>query len=156
MNIFDVILENTYTLPDLKHRVRILKDYLEGIFFKDMVPQFVLEDQKFIQQLPIDFFQTVNPKNFEQFFEDLENQIKVISPLILYLPFEIGKEDVQKISLWLRQNLKYPPPLLEVKIDPNLLGGSALSYKGVYKDYSLKARIESQKEEILQSLKSYI
>ncbi|MCL4390137.1 MAG: F0F1 ATP synthase subunit delta [Patescibacteria group bacterium] len=40
---------------------------------------------------------------------------------------------------------------VEIKIDPSLIGGAALSINGLYKDYSLKAKF-AENEDILKGI----
>ncbi len=72
------------------------------------------------------------------------DEIKAIEPLYFYLPFELPEEEILKISSKLRRDYG-KQFLIETRVDPQLLGGCALSYKGVYKDYSLKDRLNKTK-----------
>lgn len=155
-DILNLMMENTYTLPDLKHRLRILKEYLEAqVFSKNTSLSFDPEDSAWLNSLPSGLFSQFNKDNLPDIFTTLEQTIDKISPLTLYLSFEPNKEIVSAISAWLRQNLSQKP-ILEIKFDPGLIGGCALVKDGIYKDYSLKARIEEQKEVILTEFKKYI
>lgn len=154
-DILNLMMENTYTLPDLKHRLRILKGYLENQVFGNKDHIFDPEDSAWLNSLPADLFHQFNKDNLPDIFTTLEQTIDKILPLTLYLSFEPNKEIVSAISAWLRQNLSQKP-ILEIKFDPGLIGGCALVKDGIYKDYSLKARIEEQKEVILTEFKKYI
>lgn len=154
-NILDIILQNTYTLPEAKHRLRILKEYLEAKIFGNSTLSFEPPDHAWLNSLPADFLKSFNKDNVSSAMENLEQQIKKLSPLILYLSFEPDKNTITAISLWLRQNLSQKP-ILEIKYDPTLIGGCALVKNGIYKDYSLKKRVEEQKDLILLEFKKYI
>ena len=154
-DILSLMLENTYTLPDLKHRMRILKEYLEAQIFGNKDLAFDPEDSKWLTNLPTDLLSQFNKDNLPSALENLEQQINKLSPLTLYLSFEPDKNTIAAIYFWLRQNLSQKS-ILEIKFDPSLIGGSALVKDGVYKDYSLRAHIEEQKEIILTEFKKYI
>lgn len=152
----ETILLKTFTLPDLKHRLRILKAHLEAQVFGQTSPQTLSpEDSNWLNSLPPEFFKSFNKDNLSTIFQALEQEVNKISSLVLYLSFEPDKEALSSISSWLRQNLTQTP-ILEIKLDPGLIGGAALVKDGVYKDYSLRARIEDQKEVILAEFKKYI
>ncbi len=148
------MLENTYTLPDLKHKFRILKAYLEAQVF-DSPHTLAPEDSAWLNHLSPEFFKSFNKDNLSEALANLEQQISKLLPLILYLSFEPDKNTIASISSWLRQNLSQQS-ILEIKFDPDLIGGCAIVKNGVYKDYSLRARIEEQKELILSEFKKYI
>jgi len=74
---------------------------------------------------------------------EARKKIDSLEPLHLFLPKEIPDEELEKIANYLRESNKNL--LLEIKIEPELLGGCALSYKGVYKDYSLKTKLTNLK-----------
>lgn len=155
-NILNIILENTYTLPDLKHRVRILKNYLEvKIFNKTSSEEIIPADSDWLSSLPKDFLFKFNKNNISEFFENLEQEINKISPLVIYISFDINEQVKSKINAWFRQNLT-SKIIFETRFDPNLIGGLALTFNGIYKDYSLRARIEEQREVILTEFKKYV
>jgi len=57
--------------------------------------------------------------------------------------------------VWLRENLDQPRLVFDFKVDPSLIGGCAFVYKGVYKDYSLRARISDNKDKIIGEFRKY-
>lgn len=153
--ILDVILTNTYTLPDLKHRVRILKEVLENRIFGGSDLKLAAPDSNWVETLAKDFLSQFNKDNLYQLFDSMDETINNIPPLVIYLAFEPNEETKAQISQWLRSNLtkKF---IFEIKLDPSLIGGAALVWQGVYKDYSLRTKIEVQKEVILTEFKKYI
>ena len=155
-DIFQKIAINTYTVHDMAHRVRILRSYLEMQIFKkyveaDQAP----EDQAFINSLGGEFLKQFNSDNIAQIFEAVEKKISQITPLVIYLPFEMPAQEIDRLGLNLRkdfgQNFFY-----EIKFDPDLIAGCALVWKGIYKDYSLRSTIAQKREEILESFKGHI
>ena len=154
MDLLDTILTNTYTMQDLHHRLRILKLYFETKQFGGKF-EFSPEDLAWLNSLGEDFFSKFTKENFYNNFLELEKKISLLIPLIIYLSFEPAKEQIELIGLWIKKNLTQKL-LFEIKIDPGLIGGVALVYKGVYKDYSLRSKIQEQNETILTEFKKYI
>ncbi len=155
MDILTTLLTNTYTVQDLRHRVRILKSHLENILFGHHTEQLSPEDSRWIGSLPHSFTNQFNKDNVYPLFDQLEDQIKKLNPLVIYLAFEPGQEQIEKIGQWFKKNLA-KLPVFEIKVDPGLLGGVALVNSGVYKDYSLRSKIQEQEETILAEFKKYI
>lgn len=156
MNILDTILTNTYTIQDLHHRVRILKSQLENkLFGQSQTNEFSPDDSGWLSSMPPLFIKEFTKDNFYSSFNELEDQIKKLKPLVIYLGFEPKQQQIESIGEWLKNNLNQTK-LFEIKIDPSLLGGVALVNGGVYRDYSLRTRIQEQSQTILAEFKKYI
>jgi hypothetical protein len=52
----------------------------------------------------------------------------------------------QKLKTWVLNNLK-DDLVIEIKTDPDVVSGLTLTYKGIYKDYSLNSLLNSYFEE---------
>lgn len=155
--ILETILQNTYTLTSLKHRFKILKSYLEKTLFGgEKVQTLSKEESDWLKTLPDSFYQQFNKDNAYSVFTGLENKINQLTPLTIYLPFTTDEEVASQIGSSARTTLQNPHLLLDRKHDPLLIAGCALSWKGIYKDYSLRARIEEKKSEVLDSFKKFL
>lgn len=155
MDTLSTLLQTTYSLSLLKYRLRILRSYFNQIFFnpasqEPLTPQ----DTAWLQSLPKTFLEQFNKNNLSQIIAGIEGNISKLQILTLYLPFEINDQITgnlgQKVRTTFNQLL-----LLDIKYDPNLIAGCALVWKGIYKDYSLKAKIEQEKAQILDSFKKF-
>lgn len=124
-----------------------------------------------ISSLDASLLQDMAPDNAPAFFADLEAGIDQVKTVVLYVPTDIDEDPTQALTpvgsnqpsaqeqqlaidslgAWFKKNLG-PQTLFEIKYDSELIGGCALSYKGTYKDYSLKVRIDENKTEILKNL----
>lgn len=154
--ILTTILQNTYTLTQLKHRLNILKSFLINSFFSNQTQvSLPPSDLNWLKSLPPSFYQQFNKDNVYQIFADLENNIKSLQPLIVYLSFEADDSSTSQIGIFARKTFG-SILLLDTKFDPNLIAGVALSFKGIYRDYSLRAKIEERKAEILEEFKKYL
>lgn len=151
----DIIVKDTYTISGLKYRLRILRAYFSKIFFG--AADLILKENNtvWINSLPKDFLAKFDKNNTSQKIAELEKKISQLQPLTLYLPFETNDEAIKLIGE-LTRKLFNPKLLLDIKYNPTLLAGCALSWKGTYKDYSLKATIEGRKTEILESFKKFL
>lgn len=155
-DILNAIIKDTYSLGQLKHRLRILKANLVKSFFgsTEDIP-LSAQDLKWLRSLPQDFYQKFNKNNVYQIFTDLEEQSKKFTILVIYLTFEPDETTLAQIGSFSRK-LFSSPMLLDIKLDPNLIAGAALVWKGVNRDYSLRSKIEEKKGEILGGFKKFL
>lgn len=155
--ILDTILKNTFSLTSLKHRLRILKSYLEANLFGSKETEApIKEDSDWLKTLPPPFYQNFNKDNVYQIFSQLEHKISQYAVLIIYLTFVADEAVLSQIGQKARKTFANPALLLDVKYDPKLIAGTALSWKGMYKDYSLHSRIEEKRGDILESFKKFL
>lgn len=130
-------LKNVFTKQEALRTLGDLKEEAEQHFFagKEM-------DMEMLAGITVD--------NLEEEFKRAAEEIESRPELTIYLTFEPSDEEISVIGKEARalfgQNL-----FLTFKLDTALLGGAALAYGGIYKDYSLAAKF-SEKEEELRNL----
>lgn len=157
MDILATLLADTYTLIQLKQKVRVLKNYLTHTYFGGGMDLKEAEsvDLMWLKSLNHAFYQNFTKDNINQIFTDLEAHINKLPTLTVKLPFEPDSSTTAAIGAHSRK-LFDPTILLDIKYDPSLIAGAGLVWKGIYKDYSLKAQVEAKKEEILGSFKKFL
>lgn len=157
MDILSTILKTTYTLRDVKHRIRILKSFIEQKLFGSAknIETLASEDTSWLQTLGPDFMAQFNKNNVTAAFEEAEQAIEKSEAVILYLPFQTDQATVDQLGVWFRQNLA-KGFIFDIKLDPTLIGGCALVKGGIYKDYSIKSRIHEQRDQILTEFRKYV
>lgn len=160
-HILATILNTTYTLSELRKRVNILKNYLTLKLFGDIAQwekqlnQFNPDEVAWLQSLEKSFLDSFNKDNVNPIFESIEKSLSQINILNIYLPFETNSQINTSLGLYLRK-LFSRIILIDTKFDPNLIAGCALSWQGIYRDYSLRKRITDNKDQLLQSFKKYL
>lgn len=75
--------------------------------------------------------------------------------LLIYIAFEADDQTIYQIGMNLKKSFT-SITLFDIKVNPALIAGCALSFGGIYRDYSLKAKIEDKKSEILESFKKFL
>lgn len=153
-NILTTFLKETYYQSQISHRLQVLRGFLLKHFFNAPPVQTNQQDSDWLKSLGDDFFKNITQKNVYQVLTKLEKDAKNLQTLTVYLPFEMPDEEKNKLGLYLRTNFK-KDLILEIKLDLDLIGGAALSWKGVHKDYSLRERIDQNHDKVLSSLKSF-
>lgn len=157
LSLLEKVLQNTYTLSVLKKRVKALKQKVNIELFNLKVDPKHQENEHiaWINSLGEDFFKVFTRDDFQQVFEELDRQISEIQPLVIYFAYEPGPSQIILIGGWLRQNLG-KNFIYDIKLDYSLIGGCAFVWKGVYKDYSVKAKISQNREQILESFRNFL
>jgi hypothetical protein len=150
-DIFNRLFPDTFTLAALKFKVRILKSYMQETLFAGSIENLNSMDpegkgREWIKTLDKKVLSGITKENFNEVFKSLEARINV--GLMLYLAFPAEESQIKEIGLWLRKKIN-KDLIFDVKVDPSLIGGCALVYKGVYKDFSLKGKITEKKGELL-------
>lgn len=141
-NLLDIILQDTFVKNAALKKTAVLKDHLlEKVFTAKADPQAAKWG--------------VTPQNIYEVFDNLEKSIKALEPLVIYLPYELPEEQIIEIGQKLRSDYG-KNFLMDIQIDPSLIAGAALSYKGIYKDTSVKQRIIDNQKEILATFRKYI
>lgn len=143
-DILPTILKDTYTISQLRHKISVLKQSFLQHFFSGQTIEINQNHLKFI-----------NKDNVYQVFDDLEKEIAKFIPLTIYLTFEPDEATLTQIGQYGRK-IFGPSLLFDVKYDPRLIAGAALVWKGVYRDYSLRSKIEERKMLILDTFKKFL
>ncbi len=156
MDLLQIIAQQTYTLSDLKRRARVLKEYLDKKAYGGALEiQSLEEDKTWIASID-SLVSQIDPKSVNKEISTLNDAIAKLTPITVYLAFEMPAAEMTKLTTEIRTILKSPTAFLDIKKDPNLLGGIAFVYKGVYKDYSLRKVVEDQKEVVLGEMRRYV
>lgn len=155
--VLETILSDAYTQALALRRLRALREFVIAKLFKegsDISSRIDQEDLIWLKDQDPYFYRLFKRDIAYQILDQAEEEIKKIQPLVIFLPFDLPLPEIKKMGQQLRKNYgKYF--LIDIKSDPDLIAGAALSWKGVYKDYSLRQRVSSQREEILEKLKGF-
>lgn len=79
-----------------------------------------------------------------------EKEIEKVRELVICSAFPLSVEAIENLCRKARK-LFNQELFIDVKVDPGLIGGAALVWKGRYRDYSLKAKFE-EKQDILTGI----
>lgn len=176
--ILDELLKNTYTLEGLRKRYQVLKKKIEREIYtqndserlgkpevrhsgkseeSDSTGKLSHSEfsEKDIEGFDMELLKSIKNDDFVNLNEYIENFIKSAQSLSVYLVFSPEKEQLKEIGEWMRTNLKNPRLVFDIKVDAALIGGCAIAYKGVYKDYSLRAKISANKEKLIHEFREY-
>lgn len=156
--ILTIILKDTFSLTQFKHRLRVLKANLLKTFFGNEAQDSIAtpQDLNWLKSLPENFYQKFNKENVYDIFSELEKTSNRLPILTMYLTFEPDEASLSQLGSFSRKTFNFPTLLLDNKFNPNLIAGTSLVWKGIQKDYSFKSKIEARKDEITASFKRFL
>lgn len=160
--LLDIILSQTYTQADALSRLQALKDLIlfqlfqKGKEVSDLhAPEHSNPQTAWLISIGTDFYKLFNRQNVYTLFDSLEAEIKKLKPLIVYLPIDLPEEAVTELGQYTRQMFG-KNFLIDLKVDPTLLAGTALVWNGIYRDYSIRKKIEDNRTDIIKMLREEI
>ncbi len=154
--ILDKILITTYTLASLKRRLKALKSRLsEHYYGGDTNQEMVQEELEWLNTYGVQFLPDFQKETFYQSMGKIEAMVNKIKPLTIYLAFDPSSDQVKQIGSKVRE-IYTQKLVIDIKLDPQLIGGSAFISNGVYKDYSIRNVIQQDRQKLLESFKSFM
>ncbi len=156
-DILTIILKDTYSLTQYKHRLMVMKTHLLQVFFGGGQNETLsTQDSIWVKSFPPNFYKQFNKDNVYDIFSGLENRISHLQILTIYLTFEPDEITLIQLGQAARTFFGFPALILDIKLNPNLIAGTALSWKGRLRDYSLKAKLEEKRIEIAQGFRRFL
>lgn len=162
------ILSNTYTKSSLLSRISLLRNFLEFQYFLPHEKQnlfFLLNEYITDENISRDelnaltawdypFYDQFTPNNLYLTLKNLGTEALRLDLVTVFLPFYASIYEVPKLGTWFRKEIN-EEIILDIKVDVSLIGGCALSWKGVYHDFSLRYYLEKNKNKINSMLNDY-
>ncbi len=93
--------------------------------------------------------------NVYEKFAKAEAEIRAIETLTLIVSAEIPDQELEKIYNQIKPLIK-TPFLLDLRIEPGVLGGVAFVWQGKIKDYTIKAKLEEKRELIRATIRKVL
>lgn len=83
------------------------------------------------------------PDSVEKFINEIKAKLKVLPVISMEIAFEPTTSNILHIAEWISFNLKQKV-LLDLKINPRLIGGAVVGFNGKMVNASLKRKIEEK------------
>lgn len=77
----------------------------------------------------------------KEFLKALTRELSNLKTLRITTSLRLNRGILENISKWIKTNVD-PNLILEIEVDPSIIGGMVIEYKGIYKDYSLSRRLD--------------
>lgn len=99
------------------------------------------ELRKELQKLENEGVISTSPNQQFSFFEELKNYLQKIPYLKLEIAFEPSEDFLSKIKKWFREE-NHQEVILDLIINPKIVGGAVIEYRGSWRDFSLLKEID--------------
>lgn len=161
--IAHIILESTYTKPQLIKRLQLLGAYAELVSFTKLestLSEYLsLQNVSQAEQDVIAVWydtavKLAGGRPLVFVVKQFEKIVPGLPTLTLYLPTTPDEETLKKTVTWFRENLN-PEILLDLVVKPELVAGCAYVLNGTYHDFSLHYFFTKHKDQIKQVLDEY-
>lgn len=151
--ILDKLLEDAYTLEEFRKKYQAFKQAAEANLYNDNQESQRKDGENY--GILKDLAKEIKSGDFVRITQYLEDFMRTQEALAIYFVFMPERAQIKEVGEWLRLNLKHPRQIFQIKVDPTLIGGCAIAYKGVYKDYSLRSKIANNKSRLIEEFRKY-
>jgi F0F1-type ATP synthase delta subunit len=99
------------------------------------------EFKKFLERLEKEEVISKNPGQQFSFFQELEKYLQSLPEIKLEIAFSPDDNSLDRISQWLEKELGQKI-ILDLIINPRVVGGAIIEYRGNWHDFSLAKKID--------------
>jgi hypothetical protein len=146
--IFEKLSEKVITVEDLVFFLDQLNILRRFLFSQTQTPlserlkgKVYEKFRKEIEKLEKEKILPSSPQEQSSFFKELENFLLKIPKVKLEIAFEPREEFILKIEEWFREKVK-KRMILDIIVNPKVIGGARIEFQGKWKDFSLEKEIE--------------
>lgn len=149
----------TYTIAAAHQRLGTLRHILETVWYaedttvslndryKTAVLTLPKSDRHFFEELGVDFLSQITQENLHRYITDWQEWIDNLPTLIIYVPVQFEDEQIINLGQWCRAEVTQSV-LLDLVIEPAVVGGCAFIKNHTYHDFSLRARLAEDRQVI--------
>lgn len=94
-------------------------------------------------------------EKIRSFLTQLKTALQNLKVLKLTLAIEPSKDSIEKINNWVQLNIG-SGIILDLYEDSKIMGGAIIEMEGIYKDYSLRKRLDEMFEKKRAEIESFI
>ncbi len=162
-------LQSSYTHSELLHKVGVVKEFLEFVFFtknQSCADEALIErwedegsveqkDMVLLRSFHEDFWKLFSRDFFYEILDSVSEDVKKLPVLPITVPVDLPEQNIIGIGKWVRSEID-KQMLLDVDIDQSLSVGCQFVWKDKLHDFSLSHFFNRQQKEIHQILHSQI
>lgn len=160
------IKQNTYSQGDMYRRLGILRECIEYAVYTDTGLSQEEECRNFLDKVEsqddadavwkwgAEVFNAFNQQNTSSLIHELQEKVHAMPLLIVYIPVEFPQEEIVKLGDWCRAHID-ENIVLEIHIEPTVVGGCAFVWNDTYHDFSFHGRREQVLSAIAEEMAKY-
>lgn len=142
------ILENCYTRTEALAKLRTFNDLGQKRIFSNSQES---EDDR-NGGFDHDLWKDLNERNFNRTVEKSEEEIKSFPVLTVCLARELPEAEMRMLEEFIQKSFS-EKFLIDFRIDSELISGCAIVWRGKYRDFSVRERLQRESEEIKKLIK---
>ncbi len=115
----------------------------KNTFLSEKVKRKVSEDlREFLEEREREEIISRDAEKQFSFLEKLENYILSFKPIKLEIAFLPDERTVREVSQWIEEKVGRKV-ILDITVNPKIVGGAIIEYKGNWRDFSLAKKIDN-------------
>ena len=138
------ILEIIHTRDEAKEFLKSLDELLQELYKQSVDIEAILNNsfshekkEKILKLLPKYSIDVASSQQLQKFFAELKVTMQQIPVVTLTIAFDPKTSFIKILSSWITMHLKIQA-FIDVSVNTQVVGGAIITYKGKYKDYTLK------------------
>jgi F0F1-type ATP synthase delta subunit len=138
----------TRTKKEAQDLAAFLSNLNEKVFVKDFnLHEYLIKNAPddlaaaIVKTAAINHISVENKDLLQQFFTNASGAIRTLPTAHFILPFDPDRKIIKKIHEWLYENTG-KTVILDLTIEPDIIGGCVISFNGRANDYSLAGKID--------------
>lgn len=160
--------EHTFTVVSMHRRIALLKELLEEVVYEDAASESgakrwadavaalaAPDDRAALQALGTEWVDTVDTQNLGTTVQQLRETVSAAPTMTVYVPVAFDAAAEESLGTWCRREIA-PDLLLELTVDPAVVGGCAFVREHTYHDYSFASRLRHTPEAIPRVINAYV
>lgn len=165
--VITTLKETTYTKTRLLHRLGILQHVLERVFYQaasdtpvrdafteELRAYAEPDDIDALAQLGTDWVLEMSESSVPTALQSAHESIEAAPTLTVYVPAVFDEPAEAELGKWCRAELD-AQMLLELEVDPNVVGGCAVIAHNTLHEYSLRTELAAQPDLLAKLVSQY-
>lgn len=170
-DVVQKVLSNTYIKADFYKRMAFLREFLEHLIYRgdsehasseSRTKQLLLYAQRSgnedvapaVEAWGDGVLDVFTAEHMYDQLDELTRMIEEMPELVLYIPVALTDAHTASIGMWCRKNID-DHIVLQLEIDPTVIGGCAIAWKNARYDFSLRHFLRKHREELMNTLQVY-
>lgn len=165
-SLIATITTSTFTVATIHRRVGLLRECVEAALFHESGEDFMSvltscveekgsqSDATAIMAWGEDVLRTFTRANIATTMTAVHTAIEALPVFTLYIPVMFPEEDIADIGMWCRAECG-ATVLLDIHIDPNVVGGCSFVWNDTFHDFSFRSRMKTQPGVVTNALSEY-
>ena len=160
------ILANTFSKEAAYARLGVCRQALEAVVYSDdqtkrveKYTELVLQSDEATSEAVLewgtDWLAELSMDNFQTSIQYLYDWLETLETFTLYVPVALTSEGESVLGHWCREHVG-PQVLLDLEVDPDVVGGCAFIANGSYVKHALRERSGSLPTLIANTVQSYV